>query len=415
MNVGKTIFVGSLAVLGSGALGFVWRDLKQGKMPDAGATSRLAGVRTVAKQSSEEVFRQTFSQIRHGYYRAVKPDSLKYAGIQGLMGSLGDPHTIFLPPRAAAAFSEETRGNFYGVGARLQGDTLGAAVRTVFEDGPAYAAGLRAGDVIIQVNGKKVSGQPIDDIVQQIKGKEGTLVTLVIARPKAEKPISMQIKRARIVAPSVESKYLEGSKMGYVSISNFAEPTTEQFDKELSRLDEKKITGLVIDLRSNPGGLLDTAAELMSRFVENKTVVTMRGRDGREEIVRSYSGAVRNWPYPVAVLIDENSASASEIFAGGLQDYKKATLVGTHSYGKASVQNIYPIIDRSSAKITIAKYYLPGGEFIGRKVDDDGIFVSGGLKPDVEVELNLDGEIEFGNPAKDNQLQRAIDVLKTKN
>jgi carboxyl-terminal processing protease len=395
------------------AIGYGWRDIKTGQPSNPAAWQRLAGVVDERKDSPDQVFKSGYRLIRDNYIRPVKADDLKFAGMQGLMAALGDPHTLFMPPSLAKRFSEETVGNFFGVGARLSADPMGAKAVNVFEGAPAWNAGMRPNDVIIAVNGKKVTGIPTDDIVTQVKGPENTIVNLTILRSGAAKPLEFRIKRGRITTPTVESKVLEGTKIGYLSVSNFAEPTADQFDKELNRLDAKGITGLVIDLRGNPGGLLETAADMLSRFVENKTVLTMRKRDD-EEVVRTYSGAVRPWPYPVAVLIDENSASAAEIFAGVLRDYGLAKLVGTHSYGKASVQNLYPLIDRSSAKITIAKYYLPSGDFIGRKVDGDGVYVSGGLAPDILVELDFDSDPVIGELKKDNQLAKAVELLEKK-
>jgi carboxyl-terminal processing protease len=409
----KSILFGA-ALLACGAFGFTWRDIQSGQLPSGRPVSNLLGVKTTAGMTPEQVFKQAYNQIRYNYVKPIKATDLKYAGMQGLMSSLGDPHTLFLPPRAAQAFAEDTRANFFGVGARLGNDPLGAKASSVFEDGPAYAAGLRANDVITGVNGKSVSGRPVDEIVDQIKGKEGTFVTLKVIRKGVNDPIVMKIRRARIVTPTVESKFFPESKVGYMQISQFAEPTALQFDKELVKLEQNDIKGLVIDLRGNPGGLLETSAEMLSRFVENKVVVKMRGRDGREEVVRTYAGAVREFNYPIVALINEDSASAAEIFAGCLRDYGKATLVGEHSYGKASVQNVFPLVDRSSAKITIAKYYLPSGTFIGRKVDEDGVFVSGGLEPNVKIELDLDKDPTPGDPKTDNQLARAIQVVLEK-
>jgi carboxyl-terminal processing protease len=176
-------------------------------------------------------------------------------------------------------------------------------------------------------------------------------------------------------------------------------------------LEKNEMHGLVIDLRDNPGGLLETATEMLSRFGENKIVVTMHERGTAKEVVRTYSGMLHEYTYPIAVLLNENSASAAEIFSGCLRDYGKARLVGDHSYGKASVQNVFQLVDGSSAKVTIAKYFLPQSGFIGRKVDDDGVYVSGGLKPDVEVPLDMDKDPRAGDPKTDNQLAKAIEVV----
>jgi carboxyl-terminal processing protease len=411
MNVITKGVVLTLSTLGAASFGFAWRDIQSGNAVDAKALNKLFGDSSGKVTAPEQIFQQSYNHIRYRYYGPVKPDDLRFAGMQGLLGSLGDPHTVYLPPKAAQLFSEETSGNFFGVGARLGDDPLGAKVVTVFEDGPAFAAGLRANDVIIAVDSKKVGGMPTDGIVLLIKGKEGTFVSLTIARPGRAEPLSFRIKRARILVPTVESKLLPESRVGYLSVLQFAEPTALQFDRELDKLQKQNLRGLVIDLRGNPGGLLDVASDMLGRFVSNKVVVKMIGRNDFSETVRTPVGQTKAMDVPVAILIDENSASASEIFAGVLKDYNRATLVGTHSYGKSSVQNVFPLIDRSSAKVTIAKYFLPGGADIDRKVDADGIYVGGGLQPDVKVELDTETNPELGNPKSDNQLKVAVDAV----
>ena len=334
--------------------------------------------------------------------------------LRAWVASLGDPHTIFLPPQEAQAFSDETKAKFGGVGARLGTDPLGAKVSTVFEDEPAYAAGIRKGNLITAVDGVSMAGKDIEDIVERIKGKEGSIVRLTVVQAGKDKPVVLAVRRARIVAPTVDGNVLPNTSIGFMDISQFSEPTAMQFDSEIEKLESHNIKGLIIDLRDNPGGLLETASEMLSRFVENKVVVTMRFRNGSEEIERTSSGELHDFRYPIVVLINEDSASAAEIFSGCLHDYGKATLVGTQSYGKASVQNVFPLVDRSSAKITIAKYFLPITPYFGRQVDADGVKISGGLKPDVMVDLNEDQQVTIGDPSTDNQLAKAIEVIKSK-
>ena len=400
-----------ILVLACGSFGFAWRDIQVGKLPSRRAVGSLAGVQTTANLGPEQVFKQAYNQIRDSYYRPIKAEELKFAAMQGLMASLGDPHTMFLPPRAAEAFSEDTRANFSGIGARLQADPLGAVVVSVFEEGPANTAGMKAGDTIAAVDGKVVAGKAIDDIVSKIKGPEGTSVVLRLLRKGQNQPLELKIRRARVVTPTVESKFFESSQVGYVAVAQFSEPTAQQFDRAIAKLEKHTLKGLVIDLRGNPGGLLETAAEMLSRFGENKVVVKMRERGGQEEVVRTFSGFLHDFNYPIAVLINEDSASAAEIFSGCLRDYGKAKLIGQHSYGKASVQNVFQLVDRSSAKVTIAKYFLPSSGFIGRKVDEDGVYISGGLLPDIDVPLDMDKDPQAGDPKSDNQLARAIDFL----
>lgn len=411
--LGKGI-VYTLGLVGCFGFGFSWPNLQKGEAPDARAVKRLLGIKSDSSSlTSEQIFRQNYNRIITDYYRPVKPVELKYAGMEGMVSSLGDPHTIYLPPRAAQAFSDDTKANYAGVGARLAPDPLGAKVAVVFEDGPAFQAGLKPGNLITAVNGKPVAGKEIDQIVDQIKGPAGTTVKLTLIRQGATQPVTITIARKRIIMPTVEKKMFD-DHIGYLTISQFAEPTAAQFEKELKALEDQGMRGLVIDLRGNPGGLLEVTAEMLSRFFDDKVVVRMKFRSGRgEQFAKTDSGQVHDPGYPIAIIMDEDTASAAEIFSGCMKDYSRATLVGTHSYGKASVQNVFSLSDSASAKITIAKYYLPRGSDIGRKVDEFGAFMTGGLQPDVPVELSLDADA-IGDIKTDNQLQKAIEVVKSK-
>jgi carboxyl-terminal processing protease len=207
---------------------------------------------------------------------------------------------------------------------------------------------------------------------------------------------------------------IQGTSIGLITVESFSEPTGEQFDSALAKLERQDMKALIIDLRGNPGGLLDTAREMLSHFISGKVVVKMKMRGGKEEVVPSFTADQDPIRYPTATLIDNDSASASEIFAGVLHDYHLTTLIGEHSYGKSAVQNVFKLQDGASAKITIAKYLLPSGLDVGRKVDEDGQFVSGGLKPDIEIEQDPKKNPEMGRPETDDQLQRAVDTLKLK-
>lgn len=404
-----------LGFLACGAFGFFLSDVQGGKAPSIDALGRLVGAKaSPARISAQAVFRQNYDHILAGYERTVRGTDLRYAGISGMMASLGDPHTIFMPPQAAKDFSDETSAKFFGVGARLGPDPLGAKASEVFDDGPAYKAGLRKDAIITSVDGKSVVGMDINEIVKRVKGLEGTIVRLGVIQAGSTKPATLVITRARITTPTVTGELVAGTKYGHLALTQFSEPTAAQFDKVLKGLEAQGMLGLVIDLRGNPGGLLTTADDMVGRFVSDKPVARLKFRDGTEQVERSVSGMVHSFPYPVAVLIDGDSASAAEIFSGCMRDYGKAILVGTRSYGKASVQNVFPLIDNSSAKVTIAKYYLPSSGYIGRKVDEDGVMISGGLQPDVKVELDTNVQVTFGDPKTDNQLAKALEVLKSK-
>ncbi len=414
-TIGKALGFAAV-LLACFGFGFSWRDLRHGDLPEGNTFKRLvASFNSQPPASAEQIFRDSYNKILADYERPIVPKELKYAGIEGMMASLGDPHTMFLVPTDAEEFSSETKANIVGIGARLEQDTLGARASRVFEASPAYSAGMREGDVITTVDGKATSGRTLEDIVASIKGKEGTVVHLTVMHSGSTTPVQYAIKRAQVIIPTVDSKFLDKSSVGYMTVASFAEPTAEQFDQELAKLEKHPLKGLVIDLRGNPGGLLESAREMLSRFVENKLVVKMKFRDGSEEVAKTYPGLVHSFNYPVVLLVDEDSASAAEIFSGALRDYKLATLVGEHTYGKASVQNVFPLIDGSSAKITIARYFLPSGADIGRKLDNYGEYKSGGLDPDFKVDIDaLDQKIIFGDPDKDPQLAKGIDFILSK-
>jgi len=353
MNPMKIVACFVVAAVAFG-VGFSWKDLKHGKLPSSAAFARAVTPGADDKPTPTQVFKAAFTDIVDHYYKPVDVGDLKYAGMEGLMASLGDPHTIFMEPRSAEEFSKDTRGEneFVGVGARLGRDPLGAKIMVVFSGGPAALAGIKNGDVVAAVDGKPVGGVPVDEIVRKIRGKEGTVVTLDVIRGSNPKPIRIAIKRGRINPPTADGVVIPGTKIGLVTVLQFSDPTPEQFERAIHDLEEQGIKGLVIDLRNNPGGLLDRATDMLSMFVADKIVVKMRMKDGTEEVVRTASDAVHGFKYPVIVLVNEDSASAAEIFSGVLKDYKQATIVGEHTYGKASVQNVFNLIDGSSAKMT---------------------------------------------------------------
>lgn len=394
-------------------LGMSAPEVKAGHLPSlAKLGSIISHKPSKESATASQVFEGAYHDILDNYSGKLDHENLKFAGMQGVMSSLGDPHTIFLLPKIASEFQVETRGNFVGIGCRLNPHPRGASIVSVFPDGPAKKAGLKGGDLIIGVDGKSTAGMEVDKIVEKIRGEEDTTVKLTVLRDES-KQLILTIKRGRVQTPTVESKFLKDSNVGYLNISNFAEPTVDQFDREWTSLDDQAkghLSGLVIDLRGNPGGLLESAVEMVSRFVENKPAVRMKFREGSREL-ESFAGMKHPHSYPIVLLINEDSASAAEIFAGNLHDYKLATLVGNHSYGKASVQDIFRLNDGAIAKITVAKYYIPSGTDIGRKVDEYGTYKSGGIDPDVQVGLDPDSGAVIGDPIKDPQLKKALEVI----
>lgn len=404
----------AIAFLGLFTLGFAWRDIQRGQLPSSKAVTTFLGLDERGRQLPiGDQYEQMFKKVTKDYYKKVDARSAKYASIEGMMASLGDPHTLFMEPKVNQQFTIETQGNFQGIGARLAPDPLGARIVVVFEDSPANRAGIKANDTVVTVDGQSMAGKTTDEVASKIRGPEGTSVTLQVIRAGQATPLTIKVTRAKIVTPTVESRVLPETNVGYVLVTQFAQPTEEQFIQQVEKLEKQNIKGLVIDLRGNPGGLLKTASDMLSYFVSDKLVVTMKERDKTTQ-ERTNSGQVRKWPYPIVCLMNEESASAAEIFAGCLRDYNKAILVGEHSYGKASVQNVFQLRDNASVKITIARYFLPTTPDISRKVDEDGTYISGGLHPDVEVKIDPDAEMAPGDLKTDPQLQKAVDVIKSR-
>ncbi len=408
----KTILALFGLVMGSTTMffgGFFVRDALAGVPPNVHALNRMAK-NSSDSETPAESFQSQFNFIEAHFGREIKSDDLLQGAMTGLVSSLGDPHTNYLEPVVSEQFATETRGDFVGVGARLTEDPLGTKIFSVFPNGPAKAAGIKAGDIINRVDDRDVAGMATDKIVTFIKGIEGTKVKLTLIREGVNEPVIITVTRAKVEIPTVDSRLLDG-QIGYVQVTNFASPTAEQFRQALLDLKARSAKGLVIDMRSNPGGLLSSASDMLSLFVDSKPVVTMKGRGGSSTTTNTRYGQVLNWDVPIAILVNEESASAAEIFAGVMRDYKKATLVGEHTYGKASVQDLYPLSEGATAKITIAKYFLPSGEDISRMQDEDGQYISGGIRPAVLAEFKFDANTQFGAIGKDSQLDAAIAFL----
>ena len=393
------------------SFGFFWRDIKHGQFSTANR-DRLLGIKTsTGTESEESIFKQSFGRILADYTKRPNKTELKYSAMEGLVASLGDPHTNFFVPKVNTEFRDETQGKFYGIGARLLPDPLGVKVVSVFTEGPAKKVGVKANDTIVAVDGKIVAGMQSDDIVMLIKGKEGTTVKLKVSRPGAKTPLEFTIPREKVVPPNVEGKFIAEQKIGYIKILNFALEVPEQFDHELQTVESNGLKGLVIDLRDNPGGALDAAVSILSKWVDGKNIVRLKFRDGSEEPSDSAHGQLHNFNYPVVVLVNEDSASAAEIMAGALKDYGKAKLVGDHTYGKFSVQTVFSQRDGAGIKMTIAHYFLPKSGALSRKVDEDGAYISGGIQPDVKVELNPDIEFDAATMDKDAQFAKAVNII----
>ncbi|MDF2845637.1 MAG: hypothetical protein K0R00_4063 [Herbinix sp.] len=338
------------------------------------------------------------------YLESVDNVSFEDGIYKGFISSLEDPYSTYFTKEEYSALMESSSGIYCGIGATVSQDVKTGIITIVkpFKNSPAIKAGLLPGDIIIKVDEEEVTGKDLSEVVSHMKGIEGTTVDLSIGREGEKEPLKFTITRQEIEVPTIEYQMLDNS-IGYIIITQFDEVTVAQFNEAVNTLEKKKMKGLIVDVRNNPGGLLDAVVNVLDRLLPPELIVyTMDKNNERTEENATDDKKIK---IPMAVLINGNSASAAEIFAGTLQDYKTATIVGTTSFGKGIVQQVIPLSDGTAVKLTISKYYTPNG----RNIHGTGI------KPDVTVELKEELAKEVNIPIdKDNQLQEAIKVLKKK-
>jgi carboxyl-terminal processing protease len=373
---------------------------------EANKTEGTANAADIADNAEEilEKVNKLEALIDKYYLEEVDQEALADGIYKGVMKSLGDPYSTYYTEEEYKALEESSKGIYSGIGATVSQDVTTGVISVVkpFVTGPAYEAGLLPGDILYKVNEEEVTGMDLTEVVSRIKGKEGTNAELIVIREGESEPLEFSIPRRTIEVPTIEYEMLD-NKIGYISISEFDEVTAEQFKSAIEDLDKQGQKGLVIDVRNNPGGLLDTVVDMLDRMLPEGLIVYTEDKYGiRQE---KTSDGKEEFNKPAVVLINGNSASASEIFAGAMQDYEKATIVGTTSFGKGIVQSIIPLRDGTAVKITVSKYFTPKGQ------DIHGV----GIQPDVTAEL--DEELRnkvIVEKDKDNQLQKAIEILETK-
>lgn len=329
------------------------------------------------------------------YKNKIKDKDIFYGSIKGLASATKDPYTVFMTPTETKEFADDLAGTFEGIGAEvgMRNDTL--TIVAPLSGMPAEKAGLKAGDKIYAIDGASALGLTVDEAVKKIRGPKGTSVTLTVIRDKETAPRDIKIERGIIVIKSVEFTY-RNDGIAIIKVSSFNDDTLYLFKDVIKQVKAKKPKGLILDLRNNPGGYLDTAVAMASEWVKEGPVVLEQFGDGKRNEYNAL-GNPQLETYKTIVLVNGGSASASEIVAGALRDYNKATLVGEQTYGKGSVQTIRDLSDGSSIKITIATWMTPEGDFINEK----------GLAPQVEVKLTAT-DVEKG---KDPQLQKAVDLI----
>jgi carboxyl-terminal processing protease len=376
-----------------------------------GGTVASKGTDTGATYEQLRLFTEVLSIVQNQYVDETAPKDLIYSAIKGTLRGL-DPHSSFLDPESYREMQVETSGSFGGLGIEI---TLRDDILTVvspIDATPAHRAGLLAGDRIVKIDGLSTKDMQLSDAVKKMRGKPGTKVTISIVREGWAEPKDFEIQREQIRVHSVRTQDLGGG-IEYIKLRQFQEQTAHDLDQALEKFDKGGMKALVLDLRNNPGGLLTSAVEVTEKFIEDgKLVVYTEGRVRNQNMRFSAHAKKAFSTIPMVVLVNQGSASASEIVAGALQDYGRAIVVGVQTFGKGSVQTIIPLSDGSGLRLTTAKYFTPKGRSIHGK----------GITPDIVVEIPKDPSGKPPTPPsldpaeelkKDIQFQRALDVIKT--
>lgn len=362
----------------------------------------------VLPSSEARLFAEVLDRIRSDYVDDVEYRRLVESAIRGMVDDL-DPHSSFLNSEEWREIQISTRGNYTGVGLEVSLEEDGI-VRVVapIDDTPAHRAGIRSGDIIVSVDGELVDSDNLNDTVSKMRGAPGTDVMITVRRENDDTPLSYTLERARIHVKTVRGELLEPD-YGYIRITQFSEATggdLTRMARELKKQNNGDLSGLVLDLRNNPGGVLDGAVEVSDAFLEQGVIVSAEGRvDDARFIEEARSGDILDGA-EIVVLVNGGTASASEIVAGALQDHNRATIIGTQTFGKGSVQTVMPLSDGQAIKLTTSRYYTPSGDSI------HGI----GIEPDVAFEASVDqaspligGDRDI---AEDPAVIRAVDMLK---
>lgn len=338
----------------------------------------------------------------------IDPQKVLYGAIGGLVNSIGDPYTVFFEPVTSKKFQEEISGSFGGVGMEIGKRNNILTVISPIKDTPAFKAGIKTGDKVLKIDGKLTNNLSVEEAVNLIRGKKGTKVILTI-QTETSAPRDVELVRDAIKIPTIDWRLIEqgNKKVAYMQIYSFNQTVDSEFKKASEEILKSNATSLIIDLRNNPGGLLDSAINLSGWFLDkNKVVVSEAFGNGIKNEFRSNGNSALK-KYPTVILMNGGSASASEILAGALHDNRNIKIVGEKSFGKGSVQELQNYGDGSSLKVTIAKWLTPNGISISEK----------GIEADIEVKFNEDdlkeeGKIEIGTPGKDAQLDKALEILK---
>jgi len=360
-------------------------------------TPTLATEPSDTETKAFKVFWEAWHLLQREFYGPLPdPQRMTYDAIRGVVNGLGDENTAFVPPDLAAIFNEDLSGSFEGIGALVDMDESGQLIIVEpFEGRPADLAGVKAGDVVIKVDDIPIQGKSLYEAIALIRGPAGTTVHLTIKRKGLEGLLEIDVVRARIEIPIVRTSWpAEG--IAYLRLTEFNGQAAEHVHAELARLLKEKPDGLIFDLRGNPGGYLHVAVQVASEFLRDGNVLIERTKNGEERTYPVQKGGIA-LDVPLVVLVNESTASASEIVAGALQDAGRAVIIGTRTFGKGSVQIPYTLSDGSGLRVTVAHWFTPAGRQIHQK----------GLTPDIVVEYP-----ESAEAGRDPQLDRAIQYLR---
>ena len=347
-----------------------------------------------------DLFGEVLEKIKQEYVDDIDQADVMDSAINGVLQSL-DPYSAYMSPELFKSMQTESKGEFGGLGIEIGMEAGVVKVIAPIADTPAEKAGIKAGDYIVRINNDQVQGKTLMEAVKLMRGPVGSSIDLTIRRKGVKKSLTFKIQRQIIEVKSVESKILgDQNNIGYVKLKSFNENSDKQFIKKIKNFEKQKLIGYIIDLRNNPGGLLNQAVTITDFFLEEGEIVSTKGRrisETRKFFAKAGDGIKGK---PVIVLINNGSASASEIFAGALKDHKRAIILGENSYGKGSVQSIIPLKNGGGIRLTISKYYLPSGESISEV----------GVSPDILVKEQ--NQFEF-NTDNDNQLNYAIKLFQS--
>ncbi|MBO5372549.1 MAG: S41 family peptidase [Lachnospiraceae bacterium] len=391
----------STIIIGITALSIFINVMGNSLVLSPGADSK--GSQTILSSEVQKKINELTGYINLYFYEEADTKALAEGLYSGLLEGLGDTYSQYYTANEYADLQISATQNYCGIGAAMLQDidTMQVTVSHVYEGSPAEAAGLKDGDILVMVEDIEAISMELSELVTYIRGEEGTVVHLQVYREGESDYIELDVTRANIDLPTIEHKLLK-DHIGYIQILDFGAPTHEQFMAAVEDLKQQGMEGMIIDVRDNPGGMVTAVTEILDSILPEGLTVYIQDKYGKRQ--EFFSDAENYMDLPMAVLVNGNSASASEILAGAIRDYEYGTLIGTNTYGKGIVQTVYPLDEGDAVKLTTAKYFTPNGENIHGT----------GIAPDIELEYEYQGEMtDTYDEMQDNQILKAIEVLES--